>query len=97
MSSSHGDDDDDYDSDDDDDDRKEGYVRGAIKMDTYKAYFTAANNKVYVIVVFLVFIVAQVTWSGTDYFLSEWYVVYKVQSIAFSEFSKKVQFLKKFF
>lgn len=82
MSSSRGDDDGNG-SDSDDDlsdtngDRKEGYAKGAIKMDIYKAYFKAANNNVYVIVVFIVFITAQILWSGTDYFLSEWYVVFQ--------------------
>lgn len=69
-------DNDEDDSDDDDDERKEGYVKGAIKMDTFKAYFKAANSKVYVFVVFLVFIAAQILWSGIDYFLSEWYVLH---------------------
>lgn len=77
MSSSRCDDDDGSGSDDDSSNRKEGYAKGAIKMDIYKAYFAAANSKVYVIVVFLVYIVAQILWSGTDYFLSEWYVVFQ--------------------
>lgn len=66
----------DNDEDDSDDERKEGYAKGAIKMDTFKAYFEAANSKVYVFVVFLVFIAAQILWSGIDYFLSEWYVLH---------------------
>lgn len=80
MSSSRcGDDDDDSDSDDglsdSDAKRKEGYARGAVKMDIYKAYFQAANSKVYVFVVFLLFIVAQILASSSDYFLSEWYLL----------------------
>lgn len=66
----------DYDDDysDSDGNRKEGHFRGSVKLDTYKAYFEAAKSKIYVFIVFLVFVAAQIISSGTDYFLSEWYV-----------------------
>lgn len=75
---------------DDKDERKESRFRGSIKKDTYKAYFKAANSKIYVLIVFLVFIAAQVIGSGTDYFLSEWYVTYNVFIIS-KFFEKKIQ------
>lgn len=60
------------------DNRKEAQSKGAIKFETYKAFLNAANSKIFVIFVFVLFIVAQVTWSGTDYFLSEWFVSFEI-------------------
>lgn len=76
SASSHDDHNDDNNDDysDDDENRKESQFKGSIKLDTYKAYLKAANNKIYVFIVFVVLIAAQVLGSGTDYFLSEWYV-----------------------
>lgn len=53
-------------------DRRERQLTGYIKFSTYKALFKAAHSHFFVIVVFLVFVTSQFTWSGADYFLSAW-------------------------
>lgn len=58
--------------DDDPNDRAERLQSGAIKFSTYKAFFKAARNNVYVIIVFIVFVAGQIAWSSADCFLSAW-------------------------
>ncbi|XP_031635556.1 multidrug resistance-associated protein 4-like [Contarinia nasturtii] len=57
---------------DDPNQRKENQVIGSIKFRTYKTFFKAAQSNIFVIIVFILFIVAQCAWSGADFFLSEW-------------------------
>lgn len=57
---------------DDPNKRKENQVIGSIKFSTYKTFFKAAHSQIFVIVVFILYIMAQAAWSGADYFLSEW-------------------------
>lgn len=62
------------DSEDDDDDRMERQMIGHVKFNVYKAFFKATRSNIYVIVVLIIFIAAQCTYSGADYFISQWYV-----------------------
>ena len=57
---------------DDTDKRKEIQASGSIKFSTYKTYFQAANSTFAVIFVIILFVVAQIAWSGSDFFLAEW-------------------------
>lgn len=59
---------------DDANDRRERQLTGYIKFSTYKSLFKAAQSAIYVVVVFLIFLTSQLTWSGADFFLSEWSV-----------------------
>lgn len=53
-------------------DRRERQLTGYIKFSSYKALFKAAKSNFFVIIVFVVFLGAQFTWSGADFFLSAW-------------------------
>lgn len=52
--------------------RKENQVIGSIKFRTYKTFFKAAQSNFFVFIVFILFVVAQCAWSGSDYFLAQW-------------------------
>lgn len=47
-------------------------MSGNVKFNIYKAFFKAAHSHIYVIVVIIIFIVAQIAYSGADYFIAEW-------------------------
>lgn len=57
---------------DDFDERKEEHVAGHIQLSTYKYFIGAAHNNIYVFVVFLVFIVTQIFWNGSEFLLAVW-------------------------
>lgn len=43
-----------------------------VTFNSYAAFFQAAQNNIYVAVVFIVFVGGQFIRSGNDYFLSQW-------------------------
>lgn len=57
-------------------DRKELQSIGAVKFDTYKDFFGAVRSTAKITIVFVMFILAQIAASGSDYFLKEWYVAH---------------------
>lgn len=54
------------------DDRKEHQLEGSIKFSTYAKFFKAVHSNIFIIVVVLLFLASQVTWTGADFFLAEW-------------------------
>lgn len=60
------------DVEDDPNDRTERQYSGTIKLTTYKKLLLAVRSNLFVLGVFGLFLVAQATWSGVDYFLSKW-------------------------
>lgn len=52
--------------------RKESKLTGSVKFSTYKRFFAAANKPFHVIIVLMSFILAQIAFSSTDFFLSGW-------------------------
>ncbi|XP_031639018.1 multidrug resistance-associated protein 4-like [Contarinia nasturtii] len=52
--------------------RKELQKSGSITFSIYKTFVQSAHSSCFVFIVFVLFIVAQLAWSGADYFLSEW-------------------------
>lgn len=53
-------------------DRTEKAAIGAVSFKIYKSFFKAVNSSFYVAIVALFFILAQLTISGSDYFVSQW-------------------------
>ena len=53
-------------------DRKETQAAGAVKLTVYKSFLDAVNNSCYVVTVIIMFFVAQILYSGADYFVSQW-------------------------
>lgn len=53
--------------------RKELQATGGVKFGTYKTFFEAAHSTFSVVALLILFVVAQCFYSGSDYFLSEWY------------------------
>lgn len=52
--------------------RKEFQLTGSVKFSTYKTYFKAAHSRIFNMIVFILFIAAQIAWSGSDFLLSKW-------------------------
>lgn len=82
------------DSEDDEDDRKERHMVGNVEFNVYQAFFKAARSKTHVIVVLIIFIAAQCTYSGADFFISQWYVILFSLLIAVIHFSILQQFIR---
>lgn len=58
--------------DDERDERKENHMSGNIKLSTYAKYFEAAHSPILLIIVVILFILAQFAMSCSDYFLANW-------------------------
>lgn len=59
---------------DDPNTRKETKASGSVNFGTYKTFLQAAHSPFLVVIVCILFIAAQITWSGLDFFLSIWYI-----------------------
>lgn len=55
-----------------DTDRKEQHMSGNIQFSTYTKYFEAACNPFLLVVVVILFLLAQFAMSCSDYFLANW-------------------------
>lgn len=58
--------------DDAQDNRKELHMTGNIKFSTYTKYFAAAHSPIFLIIVVILFVLAQFALSYSDYFLANW-------------------------
>lgn len=56
----------------DDNDRNEQQAIGAVSWTVYKSYFQSVNNRFYIVLVMILFILAQLGLSGLDYFVAQW-------------------------
>lgn len=52
--------------------RKEIQAAGAVSFAVYKMFFKAVNSSFFVAIVMLMFVLAQLATSGSDYFVTEW-------------------------
>lgn len=59
-------------SEDDYDEREEEQTEGSVGASVYKTYFKALGSNLAIALIFLLFILVRVTFTGTDYFLSRW-------------------------
>lgn len=57
---------------DESDAENEQQMSGFVKLNIYTAFFKAAQSHIYVFIVIILFIVAQIAYSGVDYFIAEW-------------------------
>lgn len=60
--------------DDETDNREELKMTGNIKLSTYTKYFEAAHSHILLIIIVILFILAQFALSYSDYFLANWWV-----------------------
>lgn len=56
----------------DDNDRNEQQAIGAVSWAVYKSYFKAVNNRCYIVMVMVLFILAQIGLSFLDFFVATW-------------------------
>lgn len=54
-------------------DREEKQKSGGISFKSYKMIFSAVDSAIFVVVVMVTFVAAQIAVSSTDYFVSRWY------------------------
>lgn len=54
------------------DEEEEACAVGAVKFETYKAYFESVKSNFYVTFIFLLFVIAQVVSTSTDFLLTRW-------------------------
>lgn len=54
------------------DDRKEQQLEGSIEWSTYKKFFRAVHSNAYIVFVSVLFILSELAWRSSDYFLAEW-------------------------
>ncbi|KAL5283207.1 ABCC4.2 family protein [Megaselia abdita] len=54
------------------DEREEEQTEGSVGFSVYKTYFNALGNNFILIIMFSLFVLSRITFTGTDYFLSRW-------------------------